>query len=1028
MSKHHFIIDKEIDLFEKQGEGDVRTLDSLNTTTYVNTLTDCVMSAPENTPFTIGLFGEWGSGKSSIIKTFSKDVVEKYKAANKNVKVITYDAWKYSNDSFRRMFLLQMQKELGYRREQLMNSFYLNSSEDVDIKQRINSNRLYIGLFVALLLIVGLYFLPISDPNTKILANTLVALCSLLYTIYIGAIQELKVNIQKPHMFAPEQFEACYDEMTDMALGAKRDIFDYIKPGDGVTGLHRLIIVIDNVDRCTTELAYELLTNIKNFLGQKHNTVFIIPVDEEALKKHIVNNKPSAGRESDEFLRKFFNICIRIKPFKYEEMYSFAWGLNVKNQLGLLPTTVSLVANEFASNPRRIIQMFNNLLVELDSLPEEISNNHQPLICKLLIIREEYPDFYKKLLKDSKALFRLEDLEDKKDKEGKVLEKSTPQMQAVLRFLKATTAVTSTYDKNLAVVERILTNSNIFEKLPKDVLQEYDNMQFGDTTLEFVKESSRRLDLVNYVLDRLETAIKRGLWDTDVKNSFDRLLALNKQILFMEDENMRVVRVIEDHYNFDRIAEKQENLVQIIEYAAGAEKQNIEFCADWLSLFIINNNRTEIKYLDALCLACKMLSSDQVKKLNKVVLKACEKNMAKVLDNDYGDNSSVVYTDKVFDYLVNQLPTEKGLVIECIIKIASSIDFKKEWLKKTLSALANIVPDYDIINNSNFDEERGIMEGTTQLLSLCHHIHLDKFDIAEIDQFTETISKYTLEARTNRQRGFILNNLDNQDFIDSLISFIHEYVIISKSTYRFPETINTIAAKNNDYAEKINDLIAQLKDEGYPIDNYTNTILETNTYNPTHIRLLDFILKFKNKANKYLVDDSDVAAKFKVLLDKCLNTEEPNKSQYETAILNIANDERNKQILRQHIQELDSTELGKLPNSLFNYAIQAFEDHLDDYKANYKILTLLFNKGSQYAKKKVLAIVTYNLVSNKSLDNDLQLIMSLTGLAEKEKDSLKESLELAVKDNPTYMKKIGECLEYLGFKKEFEEDKNKEVN
>ena len=75
-------------------------------------------------------------------------------------------------------------------------------------------------------------------------------------------------------------------------------------------------------------------------------------------------------------------------------MYDFASGINTKYNLGLEPTTISLVANEFASNPRRIIQMFNNLLVELDSLPEEISKNHQALVCKMLIIREEYPVFY----------------------------------------------------------------------------------------------------------------------------------------------------------------------------------------------------------------------------------------------------------------------------------------------------------------------------------------------------------------------------------------------------------------------------------------------------------------------------------------------------------------------------------------------------------------------------------------------------------------------------------------------------------
>ena len=107
-----------------------------------------------------------------------------------------------------------------------------------------------------------------------------------------GAFKEVKINIQRPHFFAPEQFEECFNEMCDKALSEKdvlKSYLKYIKGETGEDGISRLIIVIDNVDRCSPELAYELLTNIKNFLGQKHHTIFVIPVDEEALKKHIVH-------------------------------------------------------------------------------------------------------------------------------------------------------------------------------------------------------------------------------------------------------------------------------------------------------------------------------------------------------------------------------------------------------------------------------------------------------------------------------------------------------------------------------------------------------------------------------------------------------------------------------------------------------------------------------------------------------------------------------------------------------------------
>jgi putative protein kinase ArgK-like GTPase of G3E family len=55
----NFIVDKEIDLIEED--------DILETKRYAESLKDTILNAP--TPFNIGLYGEWGSGKSSIIKT-----------------------------------------------------------------------------------------------------------------------------------------------------------------------------------------------------------------------------------------------------------------------------------------------------------------------------------------------------------------------------------------------------------------------------------------------------------------------------------------------------------------------------------------------------------------------------------------------------------------------------------------------------------------------------------------------------------------------------------------------------------------------------------------------------------------------------------------------------------------------------------------------------------------------------------------------------------------------------------------------
>ena len=83
-----FIPDREIVLS--------KDTDLLNTSTYANNLMNLIKQAPKGQVFNIGLFGTWGSGKSSIIATAKDRLTSK----DPKIKFITYDAWKYANDSF----------------------------------------------------------------------------------------------------------------------------------------------------------------------------------------------------------------------------------------------------------------------------------------------------------------------------------------------------------------------------------------------------------------------------------------------------------------------------------------------------------------------------------------------------------------------------------------------------------------------------------------------------------------------------------------------------------------------------------------------------------------------------------------------------------------------------------------------------------------------------------------------------------------------------------------------------------------
>ena len=117
-----FIEDKELQNLYNE--------DLLETKKYAKTLKTIVENS--KTPLTVGIFGEWGSGKSSIINTVKNNIDE-----NK-IKFIIYDAWKYQGDSFRRMFLRELANQLDIKMQDNFESFYIDKNENTEVTKGIN--------------------------------------------------------------------------------------------------------------------------------------------------------------------------------------------------------------------------------------------------------------------------------------------------------------------------------------------------------------------------------------------------------------------------------------------------------------------------------------------------------------------------------------------------------------------------------------------------------------------------------------------------------------------------------------------------------------------------------------------------------------------------------------------------------------------------------------------------------------------------------------------------------------------------
>jgi len=400
----NYIKDKEIDLIKE---------DTLGTLPYVDTLLEVIERS--ETPFTIGLLGSWGSGKSSIVKTLQEHF---HSDPKKQISFFIYDAWKYSKDSFRRTFILELQQFFKLDTTDEFKSFYQDKHTEIGGKL-LFSRAIILYLLVAIGLISTiLYWIFSRQLESQILVSLFTLTVTIILFLLKESLVQCKISVTTPKIFAPEQFEDIFDEIIEKVTLKNRPVWRWLK-GIFDKQVKKIVIAIDNIDRCERQLAIELLLTIKNFL-EKENVVFLLPVDEDGLKKYFGKD---SSHDSNEFLRKMFNTTLKIKTFSPGELYDFASGLNTKHKLGLSATVLSLVCQEYSQNPRRVIQFLNTMQTEIflakkqedkGFIAKGAVSDQLPMLAKLIIIREEWSELYETIADNSSLLKEMEEaLRDK---------------------------------------------------------------------------------------------------------------------------------------------------------------------------------------------------------------------------------------------------------------------------------------------------------------------------------------------------------------------------------------------------------------------------------------------------------------------------------------------------------------------------------------------------------------------------------------------------------------------------------------
>jgi len=323
-------------------------------------------------PFVIGLFGSWGTGKSSIIEMLE---VRCEREKKEKIEVIVVDAWRKDKAIFNRQFL----KKVG--RELLPEKDFKKVKDEIEKKTTDNQSKWKpteeaekeykkYRLFILVLILGAIIYWLITKQYEQVFP---------VGTVAAGILAWL---IARYFQYILPKYSVTTDSTTTNVAVHDIDHFRkvYFDKIIGETKAECVCIVVDNLDRVEAEDALTIIRTLKTFIVDAkedkgteeavdeqslNKVIFIVPCCDEELEQHIKNS--GAVDDGTEFLHKFFNVTFRIPEFREQDAFQYARKLLdemcFKFDEKYTSTICHIISNGYGRNPRKAKIFLNNFLM-----------------------------------------------------------------------------------------------------------------------------------------------------------------------------------------------------------------------------------------------------------------------------------------------------------------------------------------------------------------------------------------------------------------------------------------------------------------------------------------------------------------------------------------------------------------------------------------------------------------------------------------------------------------------------------------
>lgn len=281
----------------------------------VSNLAVDILTTPDMLPVSVGIFGNWGAGKSSLLRLIEQEIEKQ----DQEFMVINFDAWLYQGYDDARVSLLEV----------IARKLDATAKDNEPLLQKTKNLLSRVNAFRAMGLLAEGVALAHGVPTGG------------LFYKGIGAIEKVLGGFQGKDSFGKKDFQ-------DLQKTAKEGMETFnglIKkippttPPQQIDAFRKeygeilkeigkpLIVIIDNLDRCLPANAIHTLEAIRLFLFLP-NTAFIIAADEEMIREAVAEYfKGASDRHQIDYIDKLIQVPIRVPRVGVREIRSYLFML-----------------------------------------------------------------------------------------------------------------------------------------------------------------------------------------------------------------------------------------------------------------------------------------------------------------------------------------------------------------------------------------------------------------------------------------------------------------------------------------------------------------------------------------------------------------------------------------------------------------------------------------------------------------------------------------------------------------------------